>query len=300
MEGLLKWSLSQQGDNAEARERAGNPDPQALAQLLGMVQGKDDPTLMKESAAILEDEKSTPEEKAAALGDMEMLIENLDNANNLKNMKLWEPVLKQLDSEDTKVQCLACSCIGSAVQNNPKSQKDFLEQPESSTAFAKIIKLAEDSKDEKVRVKAVYALASIIRHSKEAYGLFEQNNGWDLIPSILNSSDASDKLKIRALSLLSSIFSEEVERNKFSTAEGQEKIKRIHEDKIVNSMVKMLGKDADLNCIDKILNLLALLISHGYQFSDDEIKQISSKFKELKPIADRLNEDDYRTLKSVI
>ena len=300
MEKLLQWSLAQQGNNKEAKERVGRPDPKALAQLLGMVQGKDDPTLMKENGAVLKNEKSTSNEKLMALKSMEALIENLDNANNLKNMKLWPSILEQLNNEDKEIQALACSCIGSAVQNNPRSQNDFLEESGRSGAFKKILKLASDSTDEYSRSKALYALSNITRHSERAYEQFEDLNGWQLIPHLLADEKASDKLKFRALSLLSSLISEEVETANFNTKEGQEKINRLKDDKIVDSILNILDKDRGINCLDKAIFILSTLISHGFEFTDIQKNGLSSKIEGLDTMKDRLNEDDFKNLRSVV
>ncbi|QPG73115.1 hypothetical protein FOA43_000420 [Brettanomyces nanus] len=304
MDGLLKWSLAQQGGNDEAKERAGKPDPNALAQLLGMGHFKDDPSLMKESAEVLNNKESTKDQLKIAFGNMELLIENLDNANNLKNMDLWPAVLQHLNNEDPDIQALACSCIGSAVQNNPRSQNDFLDQCKSSNSewFDTILKHALDTDPDhnQLKMKALYALSSITRHNATAYKLFEVLDGWKVVSAVLNDAEASSKLKLRALSLLTSLLSEEEEDADLSSEQGREKIRRIQEDKVVDSMIKTLDSDGDINCNDRIIHLLAVLISHGYKFKGDEVSQISLKLKQLEPIKDRLNEDDLKTLKSVL
>ena len=265
-----------------------------------MVQGKDDPTLMKESGSVLRNKKSTTDEKITALENMEALIENLDNANNLKNMKLWPSILDQLDSDENEIQSLACSCIGSAVQNNPKSQKDFLVESNKSGAMQKVLNLAQNSTDDNLRSKALYALSNITRHNVSAYKQFENLDGWQLIPSLLADADASDKLKFRALSLLSSLVSEEVETANFKTNEGQEKIKRLKDDKIIDSILDILSKDRGINCLDRAISILSTLISHGFDFNDAQKQELSLKINELNSVKDRLNEDDFNNLRSVV
>jgi len=60
-----------------------------------------------------------------------MLVENIDNANDLEKLGMWEPLqgLLASPSDDVKVQALWV--IGTAVQNNPAAQK-ALNHPSSS------------------------------------------------------------------------------------------------------------------------------------------------------------------------
>lgn len=49
------------------------------------------------------------ETKLVAFDNFEMLIENLDNANNIENLKLWEPLLDVL--VQTKDEGTTCCCF---------------------------------------------------------------------------------------------------------------------------------------------------------------------------------------------
>jgi hypothetical protein len=89
----------------------------------------------------------------------QQLIEDLDNANgafsppssakmladlfscsaDMQNMGLWQPIVKHLTDADDEVVKRACWVCGTAVQNNPKSQKavrlfPFLPSSRSSRA----------------------------------------------------------------------------------------------------------------------------------------------------------------------
>ena len=125
-----------------ALEKIGEPDQKALNQLFG---GPDEATLMKESIKVVESTDVSLEDKEIALENFEMLIENLDNANNIGNLKLWNPLIDILAKEDTPVELkvLICGIIGTAVQNNPKSQEDFNE----TEGLSELIELAQDDKN---------------------------------------------------------------------------------------------------------------------------------------------------------
>ena len=54
---------------------------------------------------------------------MELLIEGIDNARNIENMKLWPAIIKQLDHEAPEIRKGTAWVCGTAVQNNPEAQK---------------------------------------------------------------------------------------------------------------------------------------------------------------------------------
>lgn len=58
-----------------------------------------------------------------ALDNLELLIEGIDNARNIENMKLWPAVIKQLEAKDAEVRKGTAWVCGTAVQNNPEAQK---------------------------------------------------------------------------------------------------------------------------------------------------------------------------------
>lgn len=121
---------------------------------------KDDSTVMKESiAAILDPEIPLPD-KEIAFDNFELCVENLDNANNIENLKLWPPLLSLLSAPESELRFMAAWCCGTAVQNNFKSQ----EAMHKNGGVSKIIDLVLRDPEEKVRTKAVYALSSQIRN----------------------------------------------------------------------------------------------------------------------------------------
>ncbi|KGQ04341.1 Hsp70 nucleotide exchange factor FES1 [Beauveria bassiana D1-5] len=100
----------------------------------------------------------TLENKLIAFDNLEQLIESLDNANNMANLGLWTPLLAQLAHDEPQIRTMAAWCVGTAVQNNEKTQERLLAaglatgEGESATA----------------RRKAVYALSSAIRNYQPA------------------------------------------------------------------------------------------------------------------------------------
>lgn len=282
MEKLLNWSLAQQ--DPETAKKAGAPDPKLLAELFG--QAADDPTLMRQNMELIENPECDEENKLTAFDNFEMLIENLDNANNIENLKLWPKLINQLDSENSEFQNLTASIIGTAVQNNEKAQTDFIKYPEG---FSKLISLAKTN--DAVRIKALYALSNLIRNNEKSYELFDQNKGWELLGPVITDKEAKDKVKLRSLSLLGAIL---------SIAPKDDAKKHIHEYSIVEKVLSLITPGGNISVADKSLNLVVQLINEGYDFSDEEVSQVKTAVEIIeKDFKDVINLDDFQVLKQV-
>jgi len=168
---LLKWSLN---NSEEARNEAAAQDgptavrdpsrgltSEALAALMG---GPSDADLMKEAMTVIHHPEATLENKMTAWDNFEQLIENLDNANNMTNMGLWEPLVQKLQDPEPQVRMMACWCTGTAVQNNEKSQIKLF----AIGTIPTLIDLAVNDEDRSVRRKACMALSSSVRNYQPA------------------------------------------------------------------------------------------------------------------------------------
>jgi hypothetical protein len=100
------------------------------------------------------------ENKLTAWDNLEQLIEQIDNANNMESLGLWQPLLQQLDSSEAEMRRMAAWCLSTAVQNNVKCQERLL----AIGAITKLAKLAIDDDSQAVRKKAVNALSSEVRN----------------------------------------------------------------------------------------------------------------------------------------
>ncbi|KAG0678904.1 hsp70 nucleotide exchange factor fes1 [Kluyveromyces marxianus] len=288
MEKLLHWSIANAQGDSEAVARAGQPDPKLLEQLFGG--GPDEPTLMKHAMAVISNPEATLENKLTAFDNFEMLIENLDNANNIENLKLWEPLIAVLDSPESELRAFALSVTGTAVQNNEKSQNNFAKYDGSLAKVMQIVGNAQE--DAQVRIKAFYTLSSLIRHNKEIYKQFYELDGLKLIAPVLNDANANEKLKLRVMALLSTIMTvADVKDAKF--------LSLLRDDNIISSTLSFLQPESNLYLIDRVLNFLAQLIDIGFEFSASELEQLKAGVHNIKPVEDRLNEDDYKTVQYV-
>jgi hsp70-interacting protein len=115
---------------------------------------------MKEALAVIEDPSAPLSDKETAFDNFELMIEQLDNANNIEALKMWPSLISQLSSPERQMRLMAAWCCGTAVQNNVKSQQAFLNHG----GVPKLVEMLLKDPHEDVRKKAVYALSSAVRN----------------------------------------------------------------------------------------------------------------------------------------
>lgn len=289
MEKLLHWSIVNAQEDKEAIAKVGQPDPKLLQQLFGGG-GPDDPTLMREAMAVVRNEEAELENRLVAMDNFEMLIENLDNANNIENMKLWTPLLETLSDSEENLRAAALSVIGTAAQNNEPTQNAFSKQEEG---LMKIIQLANDTKEPlNVRCKAFYALSNLIKNHTVLATEFLKSHGLDIIAPVLSDPSSKPKLKTRAVSLLNAFLSSvEITEGLIST---------LREDGVVEAAICCLRSDSEVSIVDRVLNFLSQLITAGIKFTEEEVSELSLGMKNIEGLKEKLNEDDFSTVKYVL
>ncbi|CAR27399.1 hypothetical protein ZYGR_0I06730 [Zygosaccharomyces rouxii] len=288
MEKLLHWSIANSQGDQQTKERVGQPDPKLLEQLFGT--GPDEPTLMKQSMTVITNPEADLENKLTAFDNFEMLIENMDNANNIENLKLWNPLLQQLESPETDLRTYALSCVGTASQNNVKTQDDFLKY---DGGLRKVIELASDiNEPNEVRTKALYALSNLIRNHSKSSEAFCELRGLEVIPPIVHDTKANNKLKMRAISLLSAFLT--------SSTINEGLMDLLRKEGIVESTIDCLNMPFDVYIADRVLNILAQMVTANVQFTDGEKQKLQAGMQSIEPEQDRLNEDDLQTVKYVL
>ena len=156
---LLKWGI----ENSSASNSDGTTssirgvDPDAIRAIMG---GPSDADLMREAMTVITHPEATLDSKMTAFDNLEQLIENIDNANNLEALGMWDPLVDQLKSTEPEIRKMAAWCIGTAVQNNVKAQERLL----TVGGISKLCVLAVEDEDQSVRRKCVYALSSEVRN----------------------------------------------------------------------------------------------------------------------------------------
>lgn len=95
--------------------------------MIEQILGKPDAIKMKEAAQVAyQDSSALLEERLNAMDRLEFLVEILDNANDLKPLNLWPIIMSGLEDSDSITCQKTASIIGTALQNNEKSQLEFV------------------------------------------------------------------------------------------------------------------------------------------------------------------------------
>ncbi|KAI0263178.1 armadillo-type protein [Gloeopeniophorella convolvens] len=191
MQSLLRWGIENSGKGDETAAPVA-PRTDLDPEIIDLILGKPDAELMKESLARAQDESVDEDARLTALDDLEMLVENIDNANDLEKLKMWEPLQKLLTSPSNDIKVQALWVIGTALQNNPAAQKAYLSLSPFSTVLSF---LSPSVRSSALRSKAVYAISGLLKHSTAAIAQFEEAGGWDTLRGSLSDSDIGVRRK---------------------------------------------------------------------------------------------------------
>ncbi|KAK9325469.1 armadillo-type protein [Lipomyces orientalis] len=289
MEKLLKWSIenSQDAGTDPGSQRQKPPNPEVLAQLFGQ---PDDAQLMREAMNTILDPNVDVDTKETAFDNLEMLVENLDNANNLENLDLWTPLIEQLVNPSPVFRKMACWVIGTAVQNNPKSQAALLMYP---NAIPRLLHIAFKDTSKEARLKAMYSLSSAIRNHPSGYESFKNAEGWQALLSIirqegLDKSDdgtmnipdserhlyeSDEDIRRRSIFLLAGIL---------STEPLMDKIEILRSLSAVPSLLELLHVEGSYSAIEKVVQILLVIAKSPAGLTEDEKEGIRKGLRRAK------------------
>ncbi|GAA6052386.1 hypothetical protein JCM3770_000217 [Rhodotorula araucariae] len=215
---LLRWGIENAAPGAlaeTAREIKDGKRPDLSTDMLKHIMGQSDAEKMRECVMVIEGKwvdrdgsgelknssDITDDDRYRAWEDLEMLVQDLDNAVDLQNMGLWPIILKHLASGDDEQVMFACWVCGTATQNNPRAQKAFFDH-DPLPAISSIIQSSSASSG--TRAKAMYALSSSLKHWEAAVQRFSELGGWQTLTQTLQ--DPSLKLRSKTAFLLSQLI----------------------------------------------------------------------------------------------
>lgn len=194
MENLLRWGIEHSTRDENGQPVTPQPRQGLDPGVIDAILGKPDSVLMQEALAAAVDERKDEDERIQSLDNFEMLIEQIDNANNIEKMKMWETLHGLLTSpsstDSIKMQTLWIA--GTAVQNNPSAQASYLAL---SPMPALLSFLGPSIKSGKLRSKAIYALSGLLKHNAPAVKQFEEAGGWKILKAALEDPDITVRRK---------------------------------------------------------------------------------------------------------
>ncbi|PWN28433.1 Fes1-domain-containing protein [Jaminaea rosea] len=215
MDALLKWSVENSNESGPSAAeivsdvQAGKR-PDLDPKVLEAMMGKSEAQMMTEELRSALDTSRSVDDRETALDNFEMLIESIDNANLISTMKMWQPLLGLLATEDEpRLQLATLWILGTAVQNNPAAQDALLNAsgPGQEHSLDTILSLLRNSPDMGVRAKAMYAISGLLGHHPRAVKEFEARGGCEALKSAL--CDPSINLRRKAAFFITALLNQD-------------------------------------------------------------------------------------------
>ncbi|KAJ1839073.1 hsp70 nucleotide exchange factor fes1, partial [Coemansia sp. RSA 2708] len=205
MEALLQWAIlngATASEDAPARSSS-DPAPQPLdPAVIDAILGKPASVQMTECMDAAEHADTPLDAREIALDDLEMLVENIDNACNLQPLGLWPRILALFADSEPSVRTGALWISGTAVQHNPKAQAAFA----SHGGLQRALDVLRADADMGVRTKALYCVSTFVRANVQGLTEFVASDG---LPAVMLAIEAgSSALRLKAFFLLRSLIDE--------------------------------------------------------------------------------------------
>ncbi|XP_014055566.1 nucleotide exchange factor SIL1 isoform X2 [Salmo salar] len=146
---------------------------------------------------------ATVEEKVKALHDLEYLVHKVDNAQNLASRGGLKLVVDALNSTDYRLQESASFVLGSALSSNPVVQVEAVE----SGTLQRLLMLLATPRPMSIKKRALFAVASLLRHCPFAQSHFLKLGGLQVLGDIFRSSGGG-ALRVRIVTILYDMINE--------------------------------------------------------------------------------------------
>ncbi|XP_075234395.1 hsp70-binding protein 1 [Lycorma delicatula] len=153
------------------------------------------------SQAVNITQQDDPSDCENALEVLTDLVDEVDVANDFMKIGGLQACKPCLYSPHNGIRWRAAQLVGECAQNNPLFQHNAVQL----TFLDDLIKLVDTDTDERVRVKALYAISTIMRGNEKAINFFHDIDACHTLMRALQSD--SDRLKIKVAFLLSTAFS---------------------------------------------------------------------------------------------
>ncbi|KAJ2002359.1 hsp70 nucleotide exchange factor fes1 [Coemansia sp. RSA 2322] len=208
MNSLLKWAIlngATAGEDAPGGE-SGRAAPQALdPAVIDMILGKPASVQMSECMDAVEHAETPAAARAVALDDLEMLVENIDNAANVEALGLWPRLQALYTDGDAGVRAGALWVSATALQHNPRAQAAFgarrLARP--------VLRVLQSDGDAAVRAKALLCLSAYVRANAAGLADFVAADGLQALHAVLGAADPRPVAK--ALFLLRALIDDDAD-----------------------------------------------------------------------------------------
>jgi hypothetical protein len=269
---LLSWAVINQATEKEDTTTAGPTNVEPIdSKWIELIMGKPDSARMKELVEILKNGTSL-QEKMNAADELEMLVEQVDNANDLQPLKCWPELLFVLQNDtEPEVRKFVAWIMATAVQNNPKAQDHF----ERNGGMDAVLDAFQIEKDGAVRLKLLLCISASIRQNPSNFEAFEQKKGFEVLMG--SFKDGNNDIIRRCLFLFTSLIQEESKSSKATI----EAISRLAIVEMVTEGIS--NHDIDLDTAEQtIYFFLALEHSNQFKLNKSLILDNVDSFKSIK------------------
>ncbi|KIY44870.1 Fes1-domain-containing protein [Fistulina hepatica ATCC 64428] len=198
MENLLRWGIANTPANPDQQPRQPVDTSKFDSGIIDAILGRPDSELMKEDMGVAMDASKDEDERVDALDHLEMLVEQIDNANNMQKLGLWTPLhsLLTVSHSTARIKLQALWAIGTALQNNPAAQDAYMTLNPASTLFTFLSPSSPDSTP-KLRSKVIYTLSGLLKHNAFAVRTLDDEGGlgWITFGDALQDPDITVRRK---------------------------------------------------------------------------------------------------------
>ena len=246
---LLAWAVANQSDphNNESPTHPQLNISQIDPKWIEVILGKPDSARMKELVSTILENKDL-DTRIASFDELEMLLESLDNSNDLQPLNLWKPLMELLKDEEAQIRMYSAWTMGTAVQNNEKSQEAF----ERNGGIEAILNCLATEMDASVINKSLYCVSSAIRSNQRNLEKFLKSGGIKIISNVCKKGN--ENMGRRVMFLINALISESCDSD-FAAIFGQ--LEEIEFTSLVMGYLDNHGFDEEF--IEQIVSLLSSL-----------------------------------------
>lgn len=169
---LLDWA-TKNAETSSSKKKLEPIDPE----IIEMILGRPDSTLMKEAIATAIDTTKEPSERAQALEELIFFLEPIDNSADLEPLNLWDPLMSLYNDSNAEVSQNALWCTAVALQNNPKAIDAFMNKNGFEVTVSMITQ-------PNFCPKLINIVIAIINMRKEYIAKFEENGVFKILNSL--------------------------------------------------------------------------------------------------------------------
>jgi len=211
LQGLLRFcvenTVSEDAPSSSSTEAMDKEKQEFLSKVLSATQSLDPVNQLKTAIdylmSKLNESLESPEEIERIVDDIIIdIIGQSDFANDFFKLRGIQLINKCLSSDIRIVRTKGFEMLAEAVQNNPTGQSMVLE----TDLLKRMTLILDESSDDVIRVKSLYAISCLIRENTLAAEYFQTgSDGLNVLLRVIQSDKSSIKLRTKTCFLISSL-----------------------------------------------------------------------------------------------